>query len=95
MVYYCTFRADLQGFFVAFRRAVVYNWGMDKQKPQAQAQAKPQPKSEQDILSYYDLDTVLKHAAEGKKQIERGEFYTPEQARVITRFYADSLKGQK
>ena len=45
---------------------------MEKQK----AQPKPQPKTENDILSLMDLDTVLKHAAEGKRQIARGECYS-------------------
>ena len=49
---------------------------MEKQKPQTKAQAK----SENDILGLYDLDTVLKHAADGKKDIAQGRWYTPEQS---------------
>ena len=66
---------------------------MEKQK--ARAAAQQQQKPEQDILGIYDLETVLKHAAEGKRQIARGEYYTPEQARAITSFYANNLKGNK
>ena len=63
---------------------------MEKAKPQA----KPQPKAEDDILSIYDLDTVLKIAAKSKQQIARGECYTPEQARAITSYYATALKSK-
>ena len=52
---------------------------MEKQKPLA----KPQPKTEDDILSQMDLDTVLKHAAEGKKDIAAGRWYSPEQSLAI------------
>ena len=54
---------------------------MEKQKPQPQPKA--QPKSEYDILSIYDLDTVLKHAAEGKAQIARGEYFTHEEVEIL------------
>ena len=55
---------------------------MDKAKPQP----KLQPRDEHDILGIYDLDTVLKHAAEGKRQIARGECFTPDQVDAVLRY---------
>jgi len=52
---------------------------MEKRKPQPKAQVK----EEFDILSIYDMETVLKHAAEGKSQIARGEYFTPEQVEFM------------
>ena len=58
---------------------------------------KPQPqlKEEPSISKKESLDTLLKHVAEGKKQIARGEYYTSEEARALTDLYATMIKRSK
>jgi hypothetical protein len=64
-------------------------------QPIAQPQPQTNPQPEVDILGIYDLDTVLKHAAEGKKDIAQGRWYTPEEAEFLTAIHANSRKRVK
>ena len=61
----------------------------------AQPQAKPQAQDKTDVLSYYDMDTVLKIAAESKKQIAKGQYYTPDQVDAQIELLRQALRNTR
>ena len=66
---------------------------MDKVK--TKPKAKLQLKSESDILSIYDLDTVLKIASNSKQQIAEGKHYTVEESvQLIMNKREELIKGK-